>query len=98
MSRALRLRARSVLVESLSRAMADTGSTQRAVAEQAEVSPITVRRWLHGETPINVEAVLSCPGIGEAFREHLCIHVHEAPRSLPVILRAPKRKTKRGAR
>lgn len=91
MPRALRLRAREILVASLSRAMNETEATQRSVARLAQVAPVTVHRWLQGETPISVEAVLSCQGLGEAFRRALCTFDH-SPTSAPYIAKAPKRR------
>jgi len=52
-------------------------SSQLAVAERIGVTEKTVRRWIKGRTPLDLELVLAAPRIGRRFRELLCIHSHD---------------------
>ena len=89
-SKALRIRAREIIAASLAHAMRETESNQRSVAEQTQVKPITIHRWLARETAINVEAILAAPRLAKAFRRELCGEHHDEP--------APYVARKRGAK
>lgn len=73
---ASRLRVRSILIASLVQAMTATAASQLAAARWTGVTPATIRRWLTGETPINVEAVLASMRLGTVFME--CLYVNES--------------------
>ena len=69
---------------SLSRAMAETKCSQPAAARSMAITERTVRDWVHGVTPTNVERVLASPRLAKAFRQHLCVHNHD---SVPYVAR-----------
>lgn len=91
MAKSGRVKARAILIASLLEAKESTHSTQRAVAALADVKPVTVRRWLDGETPIDVEALLCCPVLGSPFRDALCRFDH-SHQSAPYLLKKANRK------
>lgn len=69
-------RARHLIAASLVQAMRAIGASQNVVARWTNKSARTVRNWVHEQNPINVEAVLASPKLGELFRRALCTHEH----------------------
>jgi hypothetical protein len=63
--------ARSTLVEGLRYALADAEVSQARAARCLNVKPVTVYRWLRGESPINVEAVLRSRRLSTPFVRYL---------------------------
>lgn len=60
----------------LLRAVSVQGATNAQAARWLKISPRTMFAWVHCETAINVETVLACPQLADAFRVELCIHDH----------------------
>lgn len=89
---ARRQRVRSILIASLVQAMNATQATQLAVARWTGTTPATIRRWLGGLTPINVEAVLASARLAKPFRVALCVHEHEATAGYVVKAKRSTRK------
>jgi DNA-binding transcriptional regulator YdaS (Cro superfamily) len=81
-------KARQNISGSLSRAMGEVKCSQVAAARSMAVTERTVRDWIHGVTPVNVERVLASSRLAKAFRQHLCVHDHA---SAPYVARARKR-------
>lgn len=66
-----RQRARALLAIALAESMKEVGASQSAAGRWTGVDARTIRSWLHGERPINVERVLASPKLGAAFVEYL---------------------------
>jgi len=71
-------KARQEIAGSLGRALVQTRCSQPAAARSMAVGERTVRDWLHGVTPVNVERVLASPRLARAFRQDLCVHRHDS--------------------
>jgi len=67
---------RQLIAAALLRSISVQGATNAAAAKWIGISPRTMHSWVHCARPVNVEAVLACPQLAEAFRVELCIHDH----------------------
>lgn len=83
-------KARREISGSLSRAMLETKCSQSAAARSMAVAERTVRDWVHGVTPTNVERVLASPRLAKAFRDSLCSYDH-GHATAPYILKKRRR-------
>lgn len=75
--------------------MSEVGVSQSGAARWMRVTSRTVRNWLSLASPMNVEAVLASPRLGERFRRALCTHEH-AP--VGYVARKRSAKARRGQR
>lgn len=92
-------RARVDISGSLVQALRDVGASIASAARWMGVHERTVRLWIKGERPVNVERVVSVRKLDAPFRRRFCVHDHAAHDSMPYIARRhPGVTSKHGAK